>query len=247
MPIRDLLLRMSSPSPFCRSPACWARSTASGRCAGVSAARCCRRRRSRWPSSPMSPSRQPRGTASPYTWVVEGAIGGIAAALAYDLYRLPFVLNETTLFKVFPRFGKLLLGAEEPHWLVHFLGWAYHFSNGAALGDHLPGDGPPPVAAPSSGRGGPKGAGGQMHPAADAVHAVLRHPIRRSVHLPDGPAHTWCSASHWGCGAGHGSGRRLPDLPPQRAKAEEHRHASRTRLAQRNAAVAWRLEAFVPG
>jgi hypothetical protein len=28
----------------------------------------------------------------------------------------------------------LLLGADEPTWLVQLLGWAYHFSNGAALG-----------------------------------------------------------------------------------------------------------------
>jgi hypothetical protein len=44
------------------------------------------------------------------------------------------VLNGAPLFKVFPRFGELLLGAEEPRWLVHLVGWAYHFSNGAALG-----------------------------------------------------------------------------------------------------------------
>src|SRR6266566_3854762 len=38
------------------------------------------------------------------------------------------------LFKVFPRFGELLLGGTEPRWLVEALGWRYHFSNGAALG-----------------------------------------------------------------------------------------------------------------
>jgi hypothetical protein len=52
----------------------------------------------------------------------------------YDLYRLPFVLGGAPLFKVFPRFGQLLLGASEPVWLVQMLGWSYHFSNGAALG-----------------------------------------------------------------------------------------------------------------
>jgi hypothetical protein len=56
------------------------------------------------------------------------------AAVAYDLYRLPFVLGGAPLFKVFPQFGALLLGASEPRWLVYVLGWAYHFSNGAALG-----------------------------------------------------------------------------------------------------------------
>ena len=77
---------------------------------------------------------QVRGIRSPYTWIVEGAVGGIVAAVAYDLYRLVFVLQGAPLFKVFPRFGELLLDADEPRWLVHVVGWAYHFSNGAALG-----------------------------------------------------------------------------------------------------------------
>jgi hypothetical protein len=74
------------------------------------------------------------GVRSPQTWIVEGALGGFIAAIAYDGYRLIFVLQGAPLFKVFPRFGELLLGADEPRWLVHLLGWAYHFSNGAALG-----------------------------------------------------------------------------------------------------------------
>ncbi len=78
--------------------------------------------------------REPRGSGSPHTWIVQGALGGVLAAVAYDLYRLPFVLSGAPLFKVFPRFGQLLLGAEGPAWLVQVLGWAYHFSNGAALG-----------------------------------------------------------------------------------------------------------------
>jgi hypothetical protein len=78
--------------------------------------------------------RERDGTGNPHTWIVQGAIGGVLAAFAYDLFRLPFVLGGAPLFKVFPRFGELLLGASEPVWLVQFLGWAYHFSNGAALG-----------------------------------------------------------------------------------------------------------------
>src|SRR5689334_2425626 len=42
------------------------------------------------------------GLGSPYTWIVEGAIAGVVAAIAYDLYRLPFVLSGVPLFKVFP-------------------------------------------------------------------------------------------------------------------------------------------------
>jgi hypothetical protein len=72
--------------------------------------------------------------SSPGSWIVQGAMAGLVAALAYDLYRLPFVLSGAPLFTVFPRFGELLLGDTEPRWLVHTLGWSYHFSNGAALG-----------------------------------------------------------------------------------------------------------------
>ncbi len=74
------------------------------------------------------------GISSAHTWIVQGALGGILAAFAYDFYRLPFVLNGAPLFKVFPRFGQLLLGKSDPAWLVQTLGWSYHFSNGAALG-----------------------------------------------------------------------------------------------------------------
>jgi hypothetical protein len=70
----------------------------------------------------------------PAHWIVQGAMAGVVAALAYDLFRLPFVLQGAPLFKVFPRFGELLLGGPEPRWLVEGLGWLYHFSNGAALG-----------------------------------------------------------------------------------------------------------------
>jgi hypothetical protein len=76
----------------------------------------------------------PPGLSSAHTLIVHGALAGIVAALAYDLYRVPFVLNGAPLFNVFPRFGELLLGSTEPRWLVHGLGWGYHFSNGAALG-----------------------------------------------------------------------------------------------------------------
>jgi hypothetical protein len=70
----------------------------------------------------------------PSRWIVQGAAGGLVAAAAYDLFRLPFVLHGAPLFQVFPRFGELLLGNTEPRWAVYLLGWSYHFSNGAALG-----------------------------------------------------------------------------------------------------------------
>jgi uncharacterized membrane protein YoaK (UPF0700 family) len=68
------------------------------------------------------------------TLLIEGALGGLLAAIVYDLYRLPFVMSGYPLFKVFPEFGKMLLGASDPNWLVQLLGWSYHFSNGASLG-----------------------------------------------------------------------------------------------------------------
>jgi hypothetical protein len=76
----------------------------------------------------------------PRQWIVQGLLGGIVAAIAYDLYRLPYVLNGTPLFKVFPGFGQMLLGnpgppfTEPPTMAAYLLGWAYHFSNGMALG-----------------------------------------------------------------------------------------------------------------
>jgi hypothetical protein len=71
---------------------------------------------------------------APHVWITQGTLGGVVAAVAYDLYRLPFVLGGAPLFTVFPRFGQLILGEAEQSPLAHALGWAYHYSNGAALG-----------------------------------------------------------------------------------------------------------------
>src|SRR5437016_10334769 len=52
--------------------------------------------------------------------VLTGLVGGLFAAVAYDLFRLPFVFSREwklasiippmNLFKVFPRFGAMILG-----------------------------------------------------------------------------------------------------------------------------------------
>jgi hypothetical protein len=78
-----------------------------------------------------------------------GTLGGLAGAVAYDIFRLPFVFShawglerfgipQMPLFKVFPRFGALLLGepVEQASYSLaaNLLGWAYHFSNGATFG-----------------------------------------------------------------------------------------------------------------
>jgi hypothetical protein len=80
--------------------------------------------------------------------VVVGVTAGLLAAIAYDVFRLPFVFANTwgidpvvpqmDLFKVFPRFGAMILGEplEQTNYsaTAHWIGWAYHFSNGATFG-----------------------------------------------------------------------------------------------------------------
>lgn len=101
-----------------------------------------------------------RGDGQLFRAVMIGTIAGLIGAVAYDIFRLPFVFSDAwgmgllgipqmPLFKVFPRFGALILG--EPieqgvksgpgsAWgagyslAAHLLGWAYHFSNGATFG-----------------------------------------------------------------------------------------------------------------
>jgi hypothetical protein len=79
-------------------------------------------------------------------WI--GCAAGLLAAVAYDVFRLPFVFAKEwgiesivppmKLFKVFPRFGAMILGEaiEQPTYsaAAHVIGWIYHFSNGAMFG-----------------------------------------------------------------------------------------------------------------
>src|SRR5947208_13968863 len=55
----------------------------------------------------------------PSRWIIYGTAGGLIAAMAYDLFRLPFVIAGAPLYKPFPHFGELLLGATEPRWLFY--------------------------------------------------------------------------------------------------------------------------------
>ena len=80
--------------------------------------------------------------------VLIGLTAGIVAAAAYDVFRLPFVFAKEwgiasvvppmKLFKVFPRFGAMILGQsiEQTSYstTAQVLGWLYHFSNGATFG-----------------------------------------------------------------------------------------------------------------
>jgi hypothetical protein len=77
-----------------------------------------------------------------------GVASGLLAAIAYDVFRLPFVFAKAwgidsivaplNLFKVFPAFGAMILGqpTEPTHYspAAHWIGWAYHFSNGMTFG-----------------------------------------------------------------------------------------------------------------
>ena len=81
-------------------------------------------------------------------YIAMGLLAGFVAAVAYDLFRLPFVFAKEwgltsivpamPLFKVFPAFGAMILGmpAILPHYptSAHLLGWLYHFSNGMTFG-----------------------------------------------------------------------------------------------------------------
>lgn len=79
-------------------------------------------------------------------WI--GTAAGLIAAVVYDVFRLPFVFAREwglegivppmNLFKVFPRFGAMVLGQplEQEHYSMaaQIIGWVYHFSNGATFG-----------------------------------------------------------------------------------------------------------------
>ena len=89
-----------------------------------------------------------RGNGELWQGIMLGLIGGFIAAVAYDVFRLPFVFAKAwgiswivppmNLFKVFPRFGAMVLGEpiEQEHYplLTQVVGWLYHFSNGATFG-----------------------------------------------------------------------------------------------------------------
>lgn len=84
--------------------------------------------------------------------VLIGTMGGFAAACAYDLFRMPWVIGaidhvgpawlRLPLFKVFPRFGAMILGQSftaqqtdsQFSLTAHVVGWIYHFSNGMTFG-----------------------------------------------------------------------------------------------------------------
>lgn len=82
-----------------------------------------------------------RGDESVRRHLTVGVVSGLWASLAYDLFRLPFVVAKVLgaswglpLFKVFPIFGMLLTGAGAGTLAWQIAGWTYHFCNGATFG-----------------------------------------------------------------------------------------------------------------
>jgi hypothetical protein len=89
-----------------------------------------------------------RGDGTLWRGVMIGSLAGLLAAVAYDVFRLPFVFShawglsnlvpQMPLFKVFPRFGAMFLGQpiEQEHYSLatQLIGWIYHFSNGVTFG-----------------------------------------------------------------------------------------------------------------
>lgn len=89
-----------------------------------------------------------KGDTELWRAVLIGAASGFVAACGYDVFRLPFVFASEwnlspivppmDLFKVFPRFGAMILGEpiDRPTYSLaaHLIGWVYHFSNGIAFG-----------------------------------------------------------------------------------------------------------------
>lgn len=65
---------------------------------------------------------------------VVGFWGGLAGTIAYDLYRVPFALSGTYVFKPISIFGMWIL--DDPCMTpgAVWMGWLYHFSNGLSFG-----------------------------------------------------------------------------------------------------------------
>lgn len=86
-----------------------------------------------------------RGDGRACRMILIGAMSGFIAAIAYDIFRLPFVFSKNwgleavvppmPLFKVFPQFGAMILAQTDSTSLAaNLIGWAYHFSNGTTFG-----------------------------------------------------------------------------------------------------------------
>ncbi|MDI9941222.1 hypothetical protein QM806_38395 [Rhodococcus sp. IEGM 1351] len=69
-----------------------------------------------------------------HTALVVGAFGGLAGTLAYDLFRIPFLLAGYRLLAPIDSYGVLIAGAESSGPWTGLLGWLFHFGNGIGFG-----------------------------------------------------------------------------------------------------------------
>jgi hypothetical protein len=66
--------------------------------------------------------------------LTSGLIGGLLGTIGYDVFRIPFAALGMRLFSPIESYGVLLLDASSSSGWTDLAGWAYHFSNGIALG-----------------------------------------------------------------------------------------------------------------
>lgn len=68
---------------------------------------------------------------SVYTTLRLGVVAGVIGAVAYDLFRVPFlIVTRFGLLRPIESYGVLALNASESSTITAFAGWSYHFSNG---------------------------------------------------------------------------------------------------------------------
>lgn len=63
-----------------------------------------------------------------------GVVGGLAGAIGYDLFRVPFALYGLRIFSPIESYGVLVLGADTSSPLTDLVGWSFHFVNGIGFG-----------------------------------------------------------------------------------------------------------------
>lgn len=63
-----------------------------------------------------------------------GAIGGLLGTVAYDVFRIPFMLAGMRVFAPISSYGLMAAAADQSTGVTTVLGWSYHLSNGVAFG-----------------------------------------------------------------------------------------------------------------
>ncbi|MGW6917604.1 hypothetical protein ACWGB8_27800 [Kitasatospora sp. NPDC054939] len=69
-----------------------------------------------------------------HTSLVVGTVGGLLGTLAYDVFRVPFLLTGYRLFAPIDSYGVLILDAGSSSPWTGLAGWVFHFGNGIGFG-----------------------------------------------------------------------------------------------------------------